>query len=257
MSVRASRFLTLKDWELQLSSQAEVLKAYRSKLWQLLGMHRAAKILELGCGTGIILQELAGLTAAKLCGIDVDTRKLRKAALKVPRAELRKAKAERLPFLDETFDLVYSHFFLFWAEEPVLALKEAARVTCKGGLVAALAEPDYTSGYEFPKEIGILEWYSKIFKEQGAHIDIGGRLKALFQEAGLQEIVAGGAPLPQLTVEEQAKHLKIQWKIREKLWKPYLSPAEIKRRKEMEAIYLENGTRVLYLPIYYAWGIKK
>lgn len=70
----------------------------------LLRQHSTGRLLEIGCGEGIVLAEA---TAAEKFGTDLSSLALEKAASRIE-AELSVALAESLPFPDDYFDLVAS-----------------------------------------------------------------------------------------------------------------------------------------------------
>src|SRR5947207_10766704 len=68
------------------------------------------RILDLGCGTGIVarvLRERLG-GAASIVGLDASAPMLAKARAIAPEIEWREGNAAALPFPDESFDLVLS-----------------------------------------------------------------------------------------------------------------------------------------------------
>lgn len=88
------------------------------------------KVLEIGCGTGLILRHVAPV-AALAVGLDISPRMLERAqarGLNVVRAS-----ATELPFSDASFDLVYSFKVLSHVREIDRAFFEMARVTKPGG----------------------------------------------------------------------------------------------------------------------------
>jgi arsenite methyltransferase len=101
------------------------------------------RVLDVGCGTGFPLLELAqrlGRTST-VCGIDTWDLALERARLKariwqVPNVTIRKADAAALPFAAEEFDLVVSNLGINNFADPEKVLKECARVTKAGGKVA-------------------------------------------------------------------------------------------------------------------------
>jgi ubiquinone/menaquinone biosynthesis C-methylase UbiE len=92
------------------------------------------KVLDIGCGIGqtLVAEELA--EAAELCGVDPDSDvvKCRVLTDRDSRLRLVHAAAERLPFPDSYFDLVYSRVAMLYANIPV-AMGEAFRVLKPGG----------------------------------------------------------------------------------------------------------------------------
>ena len=93
-----------------------------------------ARILEAGCGTGLILKEVAPL-ASRAVGLDLSTGMLHKArsrGLNVVHGSV-----TDLPFSDGEFDLAYSFKVLAHVERIERAMAEMARVVRTGGHVIA------------------------------------------------------------------------------------------------------------------------
>ena len=91
---------------------------------------RDADVLELGCGTGLILERVAKV-AKTARGIDLSPGMLEKATARGLDVSL--ASVTELPFADASFDLVYSFKVLAHVPDIGRALAEAARVTRPGG----------------------------------------------------------------------------------------------------------------------------
>jgi ubiquinone/menaquinone biosynthesis C-methylase UbiE len=95
------------------------------------------RILDVGCGTGYLLRELAARVpaAAELAGIDAAAAMIKtaRAAARDDRLRFSAGVAERLPFPAETFDLVVTTTsFDHWADQQA-GLAECARVLTPGG----------------------------------------------------------------------------------------------------------------------------
>jgi SAM-dependent methyltransferase len=95
------------------------------------------RILDVGCGTGLLLRELARRLpgAAGLTGIDAAGGMIAQASANAgdPRLSFVRGVAERLPFPDATFDLVISTTsFDHWADQ-LAGLTECHRVLAPGG----------------------------------------------------------------------------------------------------------------------------
>ena len=91
-------------------------------------------VLEVGCGTGLILQRVAE-RARCATGVDISPGMLERA--KERGLDVHEGTATDLPFADESFDLVYSFKVLAHVEEIGLAMQEMHRVTRPGGRVFA------------------------------------------------------------------------------------------------------------------------
>lgn len=87
-------------------------------------------VLEVGCGTGLILQRLVPL-ASELVGIDLSPGMLEKARERG--FDVHEASATELPFEDDRFDVVCSFKVLAHVPDIGKALAEIARVTKPGG----------------------------------------------------------------------------------------------------------------------------
>lgn len=105
----------------------------RSRLLQVTAVGPGVRVLDVGCGSGELVAEAAA-TGATATGVDPARGMVeiaRRAGL-----DVRVAGAEALPWPDGTFDVVLSVNALHLTEDPVVALREAARVTRPGGTIA-------------------------------------------------------------------------------------------------------------------------
>lgn len=91
---------------------------------------RNSSVLELGCGTGRVLQKLSE-TAAKAVGVDISAGMIEWA--KGRGLDARIADLCDLPFEDGEFDVVCSYKVLAHVPNIMRALEEATRVTRSGG----------------------------------------------------------------------------------------------------------------------------
>lgn len=121
-------------------------------------LREAARILEVGCGTGVLLRNLAKKTGFNGIGTGIDhCHSFVDAAKKYARDEnvheslrFEIGDAHSLNFGDEEFDIVICHTVISHVTDPVKILSEMARVTKKGGVVA-IFDGDYASlTYAFP-----------------------------------------------------------------------------------------------------------
>lgn len=95
------------------------------------------RILDLGCGTGIvsrILRERLG-GAANVIGLDTNPAMLAKARALAPETDFREGTAMALPFADAAFDLVLCQEMLQFAPDGLVAAKEMRRVLAPGGRI--------------------------------------------------------------------------------------------------------------------------
>jgi ubiquinone/menaquinone biosynthesis C-methylase UbiE len=102
------------------------------------------RILDLGCGTGIVarvLRERLG-GGARLVGVDISGAMIAKARSLAPEIEWVQASAAALPFPDRSFEVVLSQQMLQFCPDRRAALREVRRVLTPGGrLVASTWRP--------------------------------------------------------------------------------------------------------------------
>lgn len=80
-----------------------------------------SKILDLGCGTGIVGKKFQDYFNAELLGLDVNDKRTEKI-------NFLHFDGEIIPFSENRFDVVLLNYVLHHAREPVNLLKEAKRV---------------------------------------------------------------------------------------------------------------------------------
>lgn len=100
----------------------------------------APRVLDVGCGTGSLLFELADNTAHRvLAGIDASEIYVAaaKAATRDPRIEIRHGDACAMPYAEDSFDAALSQLVLQFVPHPGEAVAEMRRVVRQGGIVAA------------------------------------------------------------------------------------------------------------------------
>jgi ubiquinone/menaquinone biosynthesis C-methylase UbiE len=95
---------------------------------------RGKRVLEAGCGTGLLLERVAGF-AARAVGVDLSAGMLARARARG--LEVAQGSITALPCPDAAFDVVYSVKVLAHVADIRAALAEMARVTAPGGVVLA------------------------------------------------------------------------------------------------------------------------
>ena len=125
--------------------QSRWSKPFREYLYRKLCQEKAVSILEVGCGTGAILNCITREYKGKihsLTGVDIDSEALTFSKEKT-KAQTIRNDGENLCFANECFDLICCHYLLMWVKEPVAVVSEMKRVLKTGGICSAFAEPDY------------------------------------------------------------------------------------------------------------------
>lgn len=99
------------------------------KLWQ--DYHRGKKLLDAGCGTGLMLRHFPKASV----GLDINPRNLKKAKIHAPQAKLVLGDIEKIPFKNNLFSTIICTEVLEHLPKPDVALKEIFRVLQKGGFL--------------------------------------------------------------------------------------------------------------------------
>jgi SAM-dependent methyltransferase len=143
--------LGIPDWSVLVSLREEEERQERGRLdrlRRLLGGAVRGRILNVGCGTGgfnLVAEE----SGARAVGVDADAEAIAICALKREKAggAFVRAAAERLPFPDGTFDVVYCFSAIEHVESVEESVAEMVRVTRRGGLIY-VHTPNAWSWYE-------------------------------------------------------------------------------------------------------------
>lgn len=110
-----------------------------------LGAKPAARILDVGCGTGLLATRISSeIAGARVFGCDFSRGMLRQAAARAPGVGWMQGDAQRLPLRDASFDAVVSTEAFHWFPDQRAALGEFRRVLAPGGrLLVALVNPPF------------------------------------------------------------------------------------------------------------------
>jgi SAM-dependent methyltransferase len=102
-----------------------------------IGGMEGRKVLDIACGTGAWLAELAH-RGASTAGIDISSRAVEQCRRRLPDADIREGVAEQLPFEDCSFDLVTCLGSLEHFLDQPRALREMRRVAKPGATLLIL-----------------------------------------------------------------------------------------------------------------------
>ena len=176
------------------SYQSEWTRPFREYLYQKLSHKKSLKILEVGCGTGAVIQKIRKECHGKIqliVGVDNEPRSIYYAGDNTDENFIL-GTGEVLPFEDNCFDLVLCQYLLLWVQNPLLILREFRRVTKPMGICAAMAEPCYEETRAEPPELKKLsDLQQKSLSSAGANISIGNKLGMIFEKAGFSGIKFG------------------------------------------------------------------
>jgi len=124
----------------------------RGEAIEMLDIQPSDHVLDVGCGTGFATEALLTKTD-NVYGLDQSAHQLEKAYAKFGKrgpVRFHRGDAERLPFADDSFDVVWSSGSIEYWPNPVDALEELRRITKPGGQVLVVG-PDYPNNTVFQK----------------------------------------------------------------------------------------------------------
>jgi ubiquinone/menaquinone biosynthesis C-methylase UbiE len=244
---------TLSDWHAQFQRQARWTRATRNQLYRRANLLRAERVLDVGCGTGVLTEELARRTRGEVTGLDLDPLRISFARALDGEARYQEGDALDLPYSEDHFEVVLCHFLLLWVSDPQRAVNEMARVTRRGGCVLVCAEPDYGGRIDWP-ELPIREWQCAGLRRQGADPQIGRRLRELLSATGLDADVG---VLPSLwDADALGENFDREWTWLARDVGEAVEEETFAQARAQARLAVEAGARLVYLPIFYALGRK-
>jgi len=244
------------DWHERFAIQAGWTKEMRHYLYNQVGLTEKSRVLEIGCGTGVITSELKQYTKTLASGIDIQFERLSVAKKQDPTSNYDCADAYHLPFAKNSFDFVVAHYLFLWLKEPVQALAESLRVLKPGGSLIALAEPDHLARIDNPQQLWALgEMQTKALIQQGANPMAGRLLPTQFAQAGFGDIQYGISGY-QVKLNEIPDWFDSEWKTLENDLAAQASTQELEVLRKFDLSAYENGSRVRWVPTFYAYGKK-
>jgi SAM-dependent methyltransferase len=154
------------------------------------------RLLDVGSGPGTITADLAALVAP---GWTVAL-EINESAAELTRAELSRrgvggvdvvvGDIHTMDFADDSFDIVHAHQVLQHVADPVVALREMARVTRPGGVVA-VRDSDYAAFAWYPEMPVLDRWlelYDAAARANGGEPNAGRHLLAWAHQAGFNQV---------------------------------------------------------------------
>ncbi|HEY1569591.1 MAG TPA: methyltransferase domain-containing protein [Solirubrobacteraceae bacterium] len=179
----------------RLALQAARLTPGTAALLDRVGVAAGASCLDVGCGTGAVMDLLAQRTgrAGRIVGIDLDRELGRHTEARLHAAGHRQCRIVGGDVMSasfaghERFDLVFGRLVLIHADDPVALLRRMWELTAPGGVLvvedyvlhAIASEPPTWLFEEFRRVVG------GVFEEHRRPLDAGLRLPRWFSEAGI------------------------------------------------------------------------
>lgn len=100
------------------------------------GVGVGAKVLDVGCGPGALTAHLNSL-GAEVAAIDPSPPFVDAIRMRFPDVDVRTGTAEELPYAAAAFDAALAQLVVHFMTDPVAGLRQMARVTRAGGVIAA------------------------------------------------------------------------------------------------------------------------
>jgi SAM-dependent methyltransferase len=154
------------------------------------GVAAGQRVLDVGCGPGALTGELVGrLGPEAVTAVDPSEPFVAAARERHPGVDVRRGSAEELPFGDGEFDAALAQLVVHFMADPLAGLRECARVTRAGGIVAACVWDHAGAGGPLA-----LFWAAAHELDPGVHDESElagareGHLGQLFRAAGLGDV---------------------------------------------------------------------
>src|SRR5262245_40649336 len=153
------------------------------------GLPLDGRVLDVGCGPGALTAELARRAGPeRVTAVDSSEEYVAALRGRQPGVQVIRGPAEDLPFEGGRFDAALAQLVVHVLDDPIGGLREMARVTRDGGVVAACVW-DFTDG-------GPLGPFWDVAQELDPEVDTGsvapgsraGHLADLFRAAGLGDV---------------------------------------------------------------------
>lgn len=179
-----------------LAAQAQAIWPQERELLRRLPLPAAARVLDVGCGTGEFERRAAEeLPAARFLGIDLHAPHLALARERCrahgERIEFRVGDAFELDLPDRAFDLAVCRHLLQAVPQPERVLSQLARVTRPGGWLHLVAE-DYAMLHFHPTERDVdrffLDGPCRFAERTGTDLRSGRRMFTHLRRLGLVEV---------------------------------------------------------------------
>jgi SAM-dependent methyltransferase len=202
--------------------------------------------LDVGCGPGLVMERLSPHLDVR--GVDIDPQAVLDSNARGQKASV--ARAERLPFEDGSFDIVYCSFLLLWVDDPLQVIREMTRVS--RDWVICLAEPDHLGRISHPPGVAALDGlFVNAIREQGADPGMGRRLQETFVRGGLRPVT--GVHANMWSAQQLQEEAKEEWRsLTHSVDQAGLPDV---RRAWDEA--LADGSLVQYNPVFFALARKR
>ena len=164
---------------------------YKEASWEALRIGEGARILDVACGTGFDVIEMARRhPRSQIVGVDrsqsfLDIARAKAAAL--PNVAFAREEADRLGFEDDSFDGVRIDRSLQHIASPQAVIDEMIRVTRPGGRIVA-CEPDWGTFFVYNGDLETGETLAGFWRRSFVNPYVGRQLAALIGSRGVTDL---------------------------------------------------------------------
>lgn len=204
------------------------------------GLHPGMRVVDVGCGVGLVTMRMARLVApdGEVVGVDISPEQVKAAEQRAQQEGIRNvrfvvAPADKTGLEPGTFDVAYARFLLMHVPRPMEVVREMVALLRRGGQLV-LEDGDFTAPYCNPPSAAFdrcFELYREVIRRQGANPEIGPWLSVLAMEAGLVSLNV--AVVQPVLKEGPAKRLP-EWTLTEAM--PAILEAGLATAEEITAI---------------------
>lgn len=166
----------------------EILNRFFAELFN--NNSRPKKVLEVGCGTGHVLdkccKEFRGIST-NYYGCDLSNNLVATASKTFPQYKFVCSDGAHLPFADNTFDFVYAATVFVHASNPKNIVEEMKRVLVRGGKIGIL-DQDFETAVLYPGEKHLTREVLNAAADFWLDGWIGRRLPDILEKSGISDI---------------------------------------------------------------------
>jgi ubiquinone/menaquinone biosynthesis C-methylase UbiE len=164
------------------------------------GITTGQRVLDVGCGTGIVARRAAERVGpgGEVTGVDLNEAMLSVARRIAPELQWRQGAADALPFDAAVFDVVVSQMAMMFFPDRVAALKEMRRVVRPEGTVGVLVPGSLADNPPYEVFVDVVSRHAGEDARRlvASYFSLDG-LPYLFAAAGL-DVTASGRPVGEL-----------------------------------------------------------
>jgi SAM-dependent methyltransferase len=242
--------MQVEDLDFHYRLQAEWLGEARAFLFRRIALARFPSILDFGCGTGVISEELRERSNMRVTAIDRNPEIVAFASRSFPGIDFINGDEDYLISRKSKFDLIFLNFVLLWQQDPVIFLEKLKAVLHPRGTILIAAEPDYGARIDHPEQFGFLkDFFAAVIRNQLGDPLIGRKLHQIIKKAGLRAEVDLFSSIIVPTEFDPGIAAR-EWRI----WGEWgqLSAEEQAALVAKEGDAIARGERLILAPIFYA-----